>query len=222
MGQMNAMKQWLATRAPVERLVTDAFHRMYYGASQRTWDNTTWLGTPILKCPLDLWVYQELLTRVRPDVILETGTNEGGSAHYLASLCDLLDHGRIVTVDTDENPARPQHPRITYLVGFSTAPEILAQMAEHAQGTVMVILDSDHSRANVSEELKAYSHLVSKGSYLIVEDTNLNGHPVAPGFGPGPMEAAMEFVGSHPEFRVDGDCEKFFMTCNPRGYLQRL
>ena len=218
---MTGVKHWAATRSPVEKAVTNLFHRMYYGLPQRTWKRTTWLGTPILKCPLDLWIYQELLARIRPEVILETGTNEGGSAHYLASICDLLDSGRVVTVDLAPKPNRPQHPRITYIEGSSTSSEVLSRMSEEASGTVMVILDSDHSRGHVLDELKAYSPLVTPGSYLIVEDTNINGHPAHPRWGPGPMEAVEEFLGSHPEFRVDRDCEKFFMTFNPSGYLQR-
>jgi cephalosporin hydroxylase len=95
-------------------------------------------------------------------------------------------------------------------------------MSEEASGTVMVILDSDHSRAHVLDELTAYGPLVTSGSFLLVEDTNLNGHPAAPDFGPGPMEAVQEFLGTHPEFRVDRGWEKFFMTFNPRGYLRRI
>ncbi len=206
----------------VRKATTNRFHRLYYGSPKSTWNNTTWLGTTIMKCPLDLWIYQELLTRLRPDVILETGTHKGGSAHYLASICDLLDHGRVVTVDVTAMPDLPRHPRITYLEGSSTAPEIIGRMSEEAGGTTMVILDSDHSRAHVLGELAAYAPLVSPGSYLIVEDTHVNGHPVTPGFGPGPMEAVEEFLGSNSEFRIDEDCEKFFFTFNPRGYLRRV
>jgi cephalosporin hydroxylase len=219
---IKAVKQGVASLAAVERTVTNLFHRMYYDSPQRTWDNTTWLGTSILKCPLDLWIYQELLVRVRPDVIIETGTCKGGSAHYLASVCDLLDQGRVVTVDVSIEPERPEHRRITYLAGSSTSPEILSRMSEEASGTVMVILDSDHSRAHVLDELTAYGPLVTSGSFLLVEDTNLNGHPAAPDFGPGPMEAVQEFLGAHPEFRIDRGWEKFFMTFNPRGYLRRI
>jgi cephalosporin hydroxylase len=217
-----AVKRWVTSLSPVEEAITSLFHRMYYRASHRTWEDTAWLGTPIVKCPLDLWVYQELLTRVRPDVIIETGTCKGGSAYYLASICDLLDNGRVVTVDISTEPDRPQHSRITYLTGSSTSAEILSRISEEASGTVMVVLDSDHKRAHVLDELAAYSPLVTPGSYLIVEDTNLNGHPVAGHVTGGPMEAAEEFLGSHPEFRIDRACEKFFMTFSPRGYLRRV
>jgi cephalosporin hydroxylase len=216
-----AAGRWAMSRPSVERTVTNLFHLMYYGQRQRTWKSTTWMGTKILKCPLDTWIYQELLVRIRPDVILETGTNQGGSAYYMASICDQIGTGRIVTVDIDTWPGRPQHERITYLEGSSTSPEIVSRMTEEAKGTVMVILDSDHSRAHVLDELNAYSPLVTPGSYLIVEDTDINGHPTAARWGPGPMEALDEFLPSHPEFRVDPECEKFFLTFNPRGYLQR-
>lgn len=215
-------KKWVVSRPPLQRAVTNLFHRMYHGSPGRTWMNTKWLGTPLLKCPFDLWIYQELITRVRPDVIVETGTHKGGSALYLASICDLLDHGRVLTVDIREKEGRPEHPRITYLTGSSTAPEIVDRIKEEAKGTVMVILDSYHSRDHVLEKLELYGPLVDPGSYVIVEDTNMNGHPSHPKFGPGPWEAVEAFLGSHSEFRVDEDCEKFFLTMNPRGYLLRV
>ncbi len=221
-GAMLVAKKWVVNQPGLQRVVTNLFHRMYHGSPGRTWQNTKWLGTPVLKCPFDLWIYQELITRVRPDVIVETGTHKGGSALYLASICDLLDHGRVITVDIREKSGRPEHPRITYLTGSSTAPEIVSRIKEEATGTIMVILDSYHSRDHVLEELEAYGPLVASGSYVIVEDTNMNGHPSHPKFGPGPWEAVEDFLGSHPEFRVDVDCEKFFLTMNPRGYLQRV
>ena len=98
--------------------ITDAFHRLYYDSE--TWKQTTWLGQPVQKCPLDLWVYQEILVETRPDLIVETGTYLGGSARFLASVCDELGYGRIVTIDVLEHPGRPRHRRITYVNGSST------------------------------------------------------------------------------------------------------
>ena len=85
----------------------------------------------------------------------------------------------------------------------------------------MVVLDSDHHRDHVLAELRTYSALVTPGSYLIVEDTNINGHPVRPEFGPGPMEAVDEFLRESPDFAIDPEREKFFLTFNPRGFLRR-
>ncbi|MBV8166925.1 MAG: class I SAM-dependent methyltransferase [Alphaproteobacteria bacterium] len=187
---------------------------------------TSWFGYLAVKCPLDLWVYQELLVRHRPDLIVECGTSFGGSALFLATMCELLDHGRILSIDIDASKAeiRPRHPRIQYLAGSSTDPDIVGEAVRQAAmvDRVMVILDSDHTQTHVAGELDAYHGLVRKGGYLIVEDTNVNGHPTEPGFGPGPMEALDAFLAQHPEFVIDSACERFLMTCNPRGYLVRV
>lgn len=203
--------------------VVEQFHRLYYESEAQTWKNTFFLGVRTAKCPLDLWIYQELLVELRPDLIVECGTAWGGSALYLATICDLIGTGRIITIDVADEPGRPSHPRITYVRGSSTSDEVVAMVHEQAAGaeTVLVLLDSDHSYAHVRGELVAYSPLVTPGSYLVVEDTNVNGHPVLPEFGPGPWEAAEEFLATHPEFTVDNEREKFFLTFNPRGFLRR-
>ena len=214
-------KRW---NDPSVRAVVRRFHEIYYGATKRTWGNTFWRGVRVLKCPLDLWVYQELLSEVEPDLIVETGTKHGGSAYYLASICDLIGHGAVVTIDVDELPDRPEHPRITYLSGSSTDPAVVAQVDERiADGSrVMVILDSDHSRDHVLAELDTWSSRVSVGSFLIVEDTNINGHPVTQHSYPGPWEALADWLPRHPGFRRDPSCEKHFLTFNPGGFLRRV
>ena len=210
-------------RALTERRVIRAFHRLFYESGTQTWSNTRWLGVPAQKCPFDLWVYQELLHELRPAVIVECGTADGGSALYLASICDLLGEGAIVTVDIRDLPGRPQHERITYLSGSSTAPEIVQAIQERVDGRspVLVILDSNHERDHVLDEMRLYGPLVSPGSYLVVEDSNINGHPVLPDFGPGPMEAIEAFLAESVEFTVDESREKYFLTFNPRGYLRK-
>jgi cephalosporin hydroxylase len=218
------VRGWIYERALVARWITNRFHKLYYYQRERTWRNTRWLGTDVLKCPLDLWVYQELLYEIRPDLIIETGTAYGGSASYLAALCDLLGCGRIVTVDALARPGRPAHPRVSYRTGRSTDPAIVAEL--HAMvrpgDRVLVILDSDHSEQNVLAELRAYHGLVSVGSYCIVEDSNVNGHPVSGEFGPGPMEAIRAFLRENDAFEIDRDREKFFLTFNPSGFLKRI
>jgi cephalosporin hydroxylase len=201
--------------------VTSAFHRLYYDSA--VWKDTYWLGTRTQKCPLDLWVYQEILRETRPDLIVETGTAHGGSALYLASVCELLGRGEVVTVDISPIEGRPEHDRITYLTGSSTAAGVVAEVERHVamQERVLVILDSDHSCNHVLDELRTYGPWVSPGSYLIVEDTNVNGHPVLPEHGPGPMEALEEFLAETEDFEIDRAREKFFFTFNPRGYLRK-
>ncbi|MES1187397.1 MAG: CmcI family methyltransferase [Myxococcales bacterium] len=206
-------------------LVPNEFHQLYYGLAGeggRAWERTSWMGTKILKCPFDLWIYQELIHAHRPDLIIETGTCYGGSALYMAHICDLVGHGEIVTIDIKAR-GTPAHPRIQYLSGSSVAPEILERVRDlvKTRPRTLVVLDSDHRREHVLAELRAYQEFVPNGGYMVVEDTNVNGHPVYPEFGPGPMEALEQFLGESQDFRSDPECEKFHLTFNPKGFLRR-
>ncbi len=205
--------------------IVDQFHQLYFDARSfnMTWRNTYWMGHAVLKCPLDLWQYQEIVHDLRPDLIIETGTAFGGSALFLAHTMDLVGHGRVITVDLQPHDGRPQHDRITYIAGSSTDAGIVAPVLEAAakSKTVMVILDSDHRRDHVLAEMRSLGTLVTPGSFLIVEDTNLNGHPVEPNHGPGPMEALNAFLAERNDFEVDPRWEKFFLSFNPRGFLRR-
>lgn len=210
-----------------EQQVVNQFHDLYYrgaeGGSGNLYMQTYWMGVLCQKCPLDLWIYQEIIFEQRPDLIIETGTHSGGSALFLAQLCDLIGHGHIVSIDIDNRP-RPAHPRITYLLGSSSDPAMIEQAltATSSRENILVILDSDHSEQHVTRELELLSPLVKVGGYLIVEDTNINGHPTYPEFGPGPYEAVEKFLARNPNFQVDTMREKFMMTFNPRGYLKRM
>jgi cephalosporin hydroxylase len=183
----------------------------------------SWRGTRVIKCPLDLWIYQELVFELEPDLIIETGTMDGGSALYFASLLDLAGKGEIVTVDKVDRPGRPAHPRISYVLGSSIDDAILADLRVRAEDkrTILVVLDSLHTDKHVLAELRAYRGFVSPGSYMVVEDSNVNGHPVQPGHGPGPMEAIEEFMRDDDEFEIDRSREKFLLTFNPSGFLRK-
>lgn len=202
----------------------DLFENIYYDSLKSTWDNSSWLGVPCKKYPTDLWVYQEIIYQNRPDIIIETGTLFGGSALYLASLLDLVGHGRVISIDVEFRDGRPNHHRITYLTGSSTSPAVISELELLIRdtGTRMVILDSDHSQAHVEEELRIYSRYVTLGQYLIVEDSAINGHPVYPRFGPGPFEAIETFLNSTDEFVIDKTKEKFFLSANHSGNLRRI
>ena len=205
--------------------VTDAFHRAYYDAwlAREGSMDLAWFGYRTMKSPMDMWTYQEIVAETKPELIVECGTAFGGSSLYLASLLDLLGRGEVVTIDIEARPGQPAHPRIHRIVGSSVDPAIVADIRGRAQGRrTMVILDSDHSQAHVSTELEAYRSIVSPGCYLVVEDTNVNGHPVVPDHGPGPMEAVEAFLPSAPEFEVDPSRERFMLTLNPGGYLRRI
>ena len=204
--------------------IVNSFHELYYNLDLQTWKNTYWLGVAVSKCPLDLWVYQEIITEIAPELIVESGTYKGGSALFMATVCDALGRGHILSIDIDALEGRPEHPRIHYLTGSSTAEEVKQQVRLEAEaaGSVMVILDSDHSAGHVRAELEVYAPLVSLGSYLVVEDTNVNGNPVLEEFGPGPMEALDDFLVHSDEFVVDRSKEKFMLSFNPKGYLRRV
>lgn len=207
----------------VVRQVAKHFNRVYYANADRTMFDTAWLGTTTVKYPLDLWIYQELIAEQRPQLIVETGTFRGGSALFLGSICELLGEGRVVSVDI-QDLAPPAHPRVTYVHGSSVDPATVAEVRRHAEGLerVLVILDSDHSRDHVLAELHAYCDLVPVGGSLVVEDTNVNGHPVLPEHGPGPYEAVDAFLAARPEFVRDERQERLMCTANPGGFLRRV
>ncbi|HJQ60739.1 MAG TPA: CmcI family methyltransferase [Vineibacter sp.] len=214
---------------PDQQRLVDQFHDFYYSRIDNFRGHHTivvsWMGYEMFKCPLDLWIYQELISLGRPQVIVETGTYKGGSALYLATLFDLIGDGEVITIDIDEshNSARPRHPRITYITGSSTDAQVLKMVKQQIgkRQNVMVILDSDHRKDHVLEELRSYAQLIPVGGYVIVEDTNINGHPTYPDFGPGPWEAVTAFLEERQDFFPDRRCERFMLTMNPRGFLRR-
>ena len=209
-----------------EQAIVEAFHKLYY--EQRIEGRETvllrWFGHRILKCPFDIWTYQELIFETQPEIIVECGTRYGGGALYLASLLDLRGGpGEVVTIDIEPVERRPVHPRIRYLTGSTLDAGIVGQVRAAATGKrTMVILDSDHSAAQVAAELKIYPAFVSPDCYLIVDDTNIGGHPVLPEHGPGPMEALDAWYPTQLDFVIDPSRERFMLSLNPRGFLRRV
>lgn len=205
--------------------VINDYHLWYYQDFEHTWEQTFWMGTKILKCPLDLWIYQEILFETKPEVVLETGTAHGGSALWFAHMLDLLGKGEVITIDVEgvkAFPNRPKHDRITYLHGSSTEDEIIKKVNYRvANRPTLVVLDSAHTAEHVEREMNIWCELVRPGGYLIVEDSNVHNHPVAPEHPPGPMEAIDAFLTHHDEFDVDLERQKFGLTFNPNGYLRR-
>ena len=217
------------TDPAARRDLIDRFNRLYYdeGRAGGTWHRTEFLGVTTWKCPLDLWLYQEMIHRLRPALIIETGTAFGGSALYLGTLCDAVGGGEVVSVDIAPQANLPTHPKVRYITASSTDPAVVAELtalaaARAEQGPTVVILDSDHSEAHVGAELEAYAPLVPVGSYLVVEDTNVNGHPSYPEHGPGPHEAVEAFLARRLDFERDPEADKFHLTFNPGGWLRRV
>ena len=216
----------LLNSRPYRRWVTNQFHKLIYGSYllERPWTNTKWLGVPVLKCPFDLWVYQEMIYDLQPDVIIESGTFKGGSALYLAMICELIGKGRVVSIDLNEQIERPKHARLSYLHGSSIDPQVVNSIkgVVAPEEKVLVFLDSTHEKVHVLAEMRAYSPFVSLGSYMVVEDTNLNGFPVWHGYGPGPREAVQAFLAENDSFAIDRECEKYYLSFNPGGFLRRV
>ena len=205
----------------LDRAAVSRAHDVFYASN--AWTQASWLGSQALKNPLDLWIYQEIMAETRPDVVVETGTYRGGSAYFLASVCDLLGEGEVVSIDIEAiRDDYPQHSRITYLGGrSSTDPEVLAEVRERAEGRrTLIILDSDHSQSHVEAELDVYAPLVPVGCYLVVEDSNIG--QIRKDLLPGPFEAVETFLASTSDFEIDREREKFLLTFNPSGYLKRV
>jgi cephalosporin hydroxylase len=177
------------------------------------------MGVPVQKNPCDLWVYQEIIWRTKPTLIIETGTQTGGSAFFFGSMLDWIGEGSVISVDVagvDVWPGRPAHPRVAYLHGDSTDRHVVDTIFKQAQDQrVMVVLDSDHAAEHVETELELYGPMVTKGCYMVLEDT----HPCTETTA---AEALEPFLDDHPEFQVDEACEAYLLTFHPGGWLMRV
>jgi cephalosporin hydroxylase len=205
------------------------FHRAFYqgdsrlGHTQGLHALTRYHGIETHKCPFDLWIYQEILYEVRPAMVIELGTYLGGTTLYLAHQLELMGTGSVISIDCRDLP-RPKHSRIDYLLGDTQSAEVISLVQKTARdiaGAVLVIHDANHHYDVCLADLEQYSSFVTPGSYLIVEDTNVNGHPVLAEWGAGPWEAVDTFLATHQNFARDFEREKFLMTYNPGGYLKR-
>lgn len=212
------------------------------------WDNKhvysfTWFGRPIIQLPEDMVRLQEVIYAVQPDVIIETGIAHGGSLVFYASICKAMERGRVVGIDIEIRPhnrqaleAHPLFPLITLIEGSSIDPEVVSRVeAQIKPGeTVLVLLDSCHTKQHVLDELNAYSPLVTKGSYIVAMDGIMEQVAGAPRTEAdwtwnNPRAAAIEFVAAHPEFVIEeppfgfneGNISKA-VTYWPGGYIKRV
>jgi len=201
--------------------------------------NFTWLGRPIIQYPQDIIALQEIIWKVKPDLIIETGIAHGGSLIFSASILELIGHGKVLGIDIEirkhNRTAIKKHPlskRITVIQGSSIDKNVVKKVHDFAQDSnrVLLILDSNHTHKHVLAEMRSYSHLVTKGSYMIVFDTVIEdvseelfrGKFKRPwGKGNNPKTAVQEFLKSNNRFIIDKEVEnKLLISVAPCGYVK--
>ncbi|MEW6183471.1 MAG: cephalosporin hydroxylase family protein [Bacillota bacterium] len=201
--------------------------------------NFSWLGRPIIQLPQDMVAMQELIWRVQPDLIIETGIAHGGSLIFYASMLELIGKdGMVLGIDIDirnhnrtEIEKHSMSKRITMIEGSSIDNRVLQQVSDLAKGKekVIVALDSNHTHDHVFKELELYSPFVTKDSYLVVFDTLVEDMPEdffpdRPwGKGNNPKTAVKQFLQNNDCFEIDKEIEqKLLITVAPDGYLKRI
>lgn len=198
--------------------------------NSHVWWTQDWMGVRCHKSPCDMWNYQEILVALKPSLLIEFGTFHGGSALFFASVMRQIGQPfKMISVDVDHGPLHDiarRDPDVEFIESSSADPAIAERIRQHkteAPGPIFAILDSDHRKDHVLAEMKLLRPLLTKGDYLIVEDSMLNGHPVAPGWGPGPFEAIEEYEREFPkDYRHDVEREqKFGWTFATNGFLIR-
>ena len=224
---MNAIRR-IQSRLGFLRSAGTRYHLWYYRT--RVWDKLTWLGVKTLKSPADMWNYQEIIYGLKPSLVVEFGTRFGGSALFFATVMRQFSKCfKVLSVDIDAetiSEATRQDPDIELLT-MSTldakVAERIATLRRDYRGPAFFILDSHHSKEHVLGEMKNIRSVVVSGDYIVVEDSNLNGHPVWPSYGPGPFEAIEEYFREYPEdYRRDNVREaKFGFTFATSGFLIR-
>ena len=202
--------------------------------------NFSWMGRPIIQYPQDMIAMQEIIWKLQPDLIIETGIAHGGSLIYYASILELIGKGEVLGIDIDirehNKVAIESHPmfkRIKMIQGSSIDEAIVAQVKEHAEGkkTILVVLDSNHTHDHVLAELEMYAPFVSLNSYIVVYDTIVEKLPknYLPGLerpwgvGDNPHTAATTFLATNKNFVIDKAIDnKLLISVAPDGYLKRI
>jgi len=184
---------------------------------------TTYFGVKTLKSPVDAWIYQEILFETQPDVIIEIGNASGGSALFLAHICDAIGKGRVIGIDLSHKAVPRQvldHQRILFIEGDACDSFERVRSLVSRDERVLIIEDSAHTFDNTLNVLRLYSTLLKAGDYFIVEDSICH-HGLDIGPDPGPYEAIEAFLNENSDFKSDRSRERFLITWNPKGYLKR-
>jgi cephalosporin hydroxylase len=189
-------------------------------------ERVMWLGKPIWQNVTDAWLLQESIIQDDVDFIVECGTNRGGSAYYMASIFDLIGRGKVLTIDV-ERLTSIEHPRVEFLIGSSIDPSVVQSVRERIEAVkpnhVLVILDSDHSRAHVEREMQLYAEFVNVGDYMHVQDGCIDQLWLFRRARPGPLRAIESFLSKDTRFVVDGERSKRYLVGHsPKGWLRRV
>lgn len=210
-------------KSTLSPLISKLFHMQLVGET-KNFSTCKWLGQPVWQNTFDLWTIQEAIWEIQPELLIECGTNAGGSAYFYARLFDLIGKGRIVTIDI-EKMHDISHPRIDFLIGSSISEDIINQVREkvaQTRGPIMVILDSDHSASHVWQEMELYAPFVSPNSFMLVQDGCIDTLPIFKNGRPGPLVAIRKFIANHREFEIDKEQgRRFLISSHPDGWLRR-
>ncbi len=205
---------------------TEEYHKWYY--DNEIWEDVRFLGVVTNKSVSDMWNYQEILFELQPSLIVEFGTRFGGSALFfsvigrainpdLTVLSVDISHAEVAQIVRDT----PSIKLLTMLTTDARVADTIIEMRHDSPGKVFFILDSDHTKSHVLAELALLRGVCERGDYVIVEDGNINGHPVLPGWGDGPTEALQAYFQLYPnDYTIDAKREtKFGFTFAPSGFL---
>jgi cephalosporin hydroxylase len=205
------------------------YHEWYY--NNEIWKQTTFLGVDCLKSVSDMWNYQEIIWKLKPSLVVEFGAYHGGATMFFSMLLKAVNpRSKVLCVDLNfhqyDTSLLKKERHIEMMHCSSTDPKVkerIIRLRKKFKGPVFFILDSDHSKAHVLAELGSLRDVTRPGDYLVVEDSNINGHPVLPDFGEGPMEAINEYFAKYPDdYLHDIEREnKFGFTFAPNGFLIR-
>jgi cephalosporin hydroxylase len=198
------------------------FTKKWYGEKKH--EQITWRGVPMVKCPMDLVIYQELIHKLRPSFILECGVKHGGTTLFLSEIAGP--RTKVIGIDMVTSRIHPKvqkRTNIKILKGSSTDPAIVRRVHEMIGARpALVILDSDHHGPHVLTEMLMYSDLVRPGGYMIVEDTIVR--HTRPDYDSNPADAVEDFMAGAGKdtWEVDTNCERLQVSYNPGGYLRRV
>lgn len=199
---------------------------LIYHQKEIVFDKCRWMGVRAMKNPMDAWIYQEIIYEVKPEIIIEIGSKEGGSTLFLANLLDILNNGQVISIDIDRKDYKVKHPRIIPVTGDSSSEKTVNVVKKICDGKkVLAVHDGDHSRNHVLKDLALYSNLISINSYFIVEDGVMDLFKPGDGIGAfndGPLAAIDEFLRKNSNFIADEKRERYILTYNPRGFLKRI